>query len=99
MFQLKNGTRCRFRLCDVMCPDRQQVVSQITPELEVSGEVVLLSDSGDEPEQYAIIEVGGIAAPLIVPVARLQGMEPEMASPDSVPAHVDTRYEKIGQES
>jgi hypothetical protein len=100
MFQPKNGTRCRFKLCDVICPDKQQVVSQITPELEVTGEIVLFSDSGNEPEQYAIIEVGGIAAPLIVPVARLRAMGQEPAEAvEEVPARNDSRYEKIGQKS
>lgn len=98
MFQLKSGTRCRFRLSDVICPDRQQVVSQITPELEVSGEIVLFSDGGNEPEQYAIIEVGGIAAPLIVPVARLQAMGEHIQPVAQNDSSLDSRYEKVGQQ-
>jgi len=99
MFQLKNGTRCRFKLSDVICPDKQQVVAQITADLEVSGEIVLFSDAGNEPEQFAIIEVGGIAAPLIVPVARLQVVkDADPQPPQEKPAHIDSRYEKVGQE-
>ena len=103
MFPLQSGTRCRFRLSDVICPDKQQVVSQITPELEVSGEIVLFSDGDGEPQQYAIIEVEGIAAPLIVPVARLNAMV-EQESAKEAPAAgktpvppVETRYEKVGK--
>ena len=96
MFQLKSGTRCRFKLRDIICPDKEQVVTQITPELEVSGEIVLFSDSGDEPQQYAIIEVGGITAPLIVPVARLEAVGEQVQETVPVADPVDSRYEKIG---
>jgi hypothetical protein len=94
---LKSGTRCRFRLADVICPDKQQVSSQITPELEVSGEIVLFSDGDNEPQQYAIIEVEGIAAPLIVPVARLQATAQQKEDAKEAPATVETRYEKVGK--
>ena len=98
MFPLKSGTRCRFRLSDVICPDKQQIVTQITPELEVSGEVVLLSDGGDKPEQYAIIEVAGIGAPLIVPVALLkEGQIPAEKAASQEPGQLDKRYEKVGK--
>ena len=99
MSTIKSGTRCRFRLSDVICPDRQQIVSQITPELEVSGEIVLFSDGGENPEQYAIIEVEGIGAPLIVPVARLAARPEgdEQAAAKEASSHIDTRYEKVGK--
>jgi hypothetical protein len=98
MFPPKSGTRCRFRLSDVICPDKQQIVTQITPELEVAGEVVLLSDGGDKPEQYAIIEVEGIGAPLIVPVALLKDAQiPVEQGVSEKPAQLDTRYEKVGK--
>jgi hypothetical protein len=94
---LKSGTRCKFRLSDVICPDKQQVVSQITPELEVSGEIVLFSDGDNEPQQYAIIEVEGIVAPLIVPIARLQATTEQNQSVKEAPAADETRYEKVGK--
>ena len=99
MFPLKSGTKCRFRLSDVICPDRKQVIDQITPELEVAGEIVLFSDGGTEPEQYAIIEVEGIGAPLIVPVTRLQSSEAgtKAAGQSQAPATVDTQYENVGK--
>lgn len=103
MFPLKSGTRCKFRLADVICPDRQQILSQITPDLEVGGEIVLLSDGGTEPQQYAIVEVPGIAAPLIVPVSRIQqNGEPieKRTSDAAVPREPDeARYEKVGLKS
>lgn len=47
-------------------------MSQITPELEVTGKVVLLSDSGGETERFAVLEVNGLHSPLVVPVERLR---------------------------
>lgn len=74
----RQGNRCRFRLADVICPDQQQVVTQITPEMEVTGEIAFLSDGGERPNYFAIVEVKGIFSPLIVPVACLQPVrEPE----------------------
>ena len=73
---IQAGKRYRFRLDDVICPDRQQIVVQITPNLEVAGQVMFLSDSGDEPEAFAVMEVEGIGSPVIIPVEKLQ---PEIA--------------------
>jgi hypothetical protein len=66
------GHECRFRLADVICPDRQQMLNQITADLEVSGRITFLSDEGERKDCFAIIEVDGIGSPLIVPVERLQ---------------------------
>ena len=77
--------RYRFRLADVMCPSRQQVRQQTTTDLEVVGKVVFLSDRGQEPDRFAIIEVEGIYSPLVVPVERLQPL-------------LDTHLERTGEE-
>jgi hypothetical protein len=69
---IEQGQRFCFRLGDVICPDRQEAVSQITPELEVTGKVVFLSDCGNEPERFAVVEVNGVYTPLVVPVERLR---------------------------
>jgi hypothetical protein len=69
---LSRGEKCRFRLLDVICPDRQRTLDQITPELEFDGRITFLSDEGDRKDVYAIIEVEGVASPLIVPVDRLK---------------------------
>jgi hypothetical protein len=68
-------TRCCFRLADVICPDSDVIQQQLTPGLEVSGQVVFLSDRGSERDSFAIVEVEGITAPLIVPVERLRGWD------------------------
>jgi len=74
------GRRYRFRLIDIICPDCRQAQQQITADLEVSGEVVFLSDRGGEPDRFAIVDVEGILSPLVVPVECLHssaGTAPE----------------------
>lgn len=72
MNAIERGRQYSFRLRDVICPDREQTMSQITPELEVTGRVVFLSDHGSEPERFAVLEVTGLMSPLVVPVEMLQ---------------------------
>jgi hypothetical protein len=69
---IEQGQRFRFRLGDVICPDRHEAISQITPELEVNGKVVFLSDQGEQAERFAVLEVSGLYSPLIVPLERLE---------------------------
>jgi hypothetical protein len=64
--------QCSFRLADVLCPDQSQVLNQVTPELEVKGEVVFMSDQGNQPDRFAIVSVEGILSPLIVPTENLK---------------------------
>ncbi len=85
---IQRGTCYRFRLADVICPDRSQILNQIQADLEVTGEVMLLSDGGKEPGKFAIVEVEGIEGPLIVPVERL-------ASTEAAPNQLDSRYERV----
>lgn len=63
---------CRFRLRDVICPEPREALERITPDLEVAGQIVFLSDQGEETNRFAIMEVQGIHSPLIVPVECLR---------------------------
>ncbi len=58
-----------FRLIDVVCPDFDQVVNQLGPELRVTGQVAFVSDRGTQEGCFAIVDVRGIHTPLIVPMA------------------------------
>ena len=69
---LPNGTQVAFRLREAICPTTAEVAEQITPDLEICGQVVFLSDSGDSKDHYAIVEVVGLATPVIVPVSRIR---------------------------
>ncbi|UCD29006.1 MAG: hypothetical protein JSV03_00545 [Planctomycetota bacterium] len=68
MYTLERGKSCRFKLADVICPEQESVVLQLTADLEVSGEILFMSDQGRRPDRFAIIEVEGITSPVIVPV-------------------------------
>ncbi len=70
--RLTTGAQVAFRLGDAICPDFDQVIVQTGPDLAVAGEVVLLSDRGKDKEYFAIVNVPGINAPLVVPVAKLR---------------------------
>ena len=70
--RIKTGSRVAFHLEDVICPDFDQIMSQIGPDLAVTGEIVLLSDRGEEAGHFAIVNVPGIHGPLIVPVGKVR---------------------------
>jgi hypothetical protein len=77
----KNGSIASFNVADVVCPDLLQITNQIGPELEISGEVDYLSDGGDPSRKFAVINVPGIYAPLIVPVERLRALAEKSPAP------------------
>jgi hypothetical protein len=66
---LATGTPVRFRLKDVVCPESEQILRNMTGRLEVIGKVLYLSDSGELLNHYAVVEVNGLMTPLIVPSA------------------------------
>ena len=69
---MKSGTQVRFKLSSVICPDRQQIVENITHHLNLTGKVVQLSDAGEKQDFYAIVYVDGITNPLIVPIGEIE---------------------------
>lgn len=77
---VKSGARVSFRLGEVVCPDLQQILTQLTSSLEVSGKVVFFSDYGERKNHFAIVDVPGVLSPLIVPVDRLRAVAPEPAA-------------------
>ena len=68
---MRAGASVAFRLIDVVCPDFDQVVNQLGPELRVTGRVAFVSDRGTQEGCFAIIDVSGIHTPLIVPMERV----------------------------
>ncbi|MCH9023419.1 MAG: hypothetical protein IID32_11755 [Planctomycetes bacterium] len=69
---LESGQEVRFQLSQVVCPEQDRLIEKITEGLEISGRIVYLSDGGDRKDYYAIVEVAGIATPLIIPVSQLE---------------------------
>jgi hypothetical protein len=66
--ELESGALVRFKLASVVCPDQKEIVEKVTEQVEFTGRVVLLSDGGEKRGHFAVVEVTGIATPLIVPV-------------------------------
>lgn len=69
---LQSGSCVSFRLGDAICPGFGQIASQIGPDVRICGEVAFFSDHGRDKGHFAIIAVEGVAAPLIVPVVKLE---------------------------
>jgi hypothetical protein len=70
---IRSGAKVTFRLSEVICPEIAQVLKQVTPELRVCGRVSYFSDCGQSRDHFAIVDVNGVASPLIVPVSSLEG--------------------------
>jgi len=66
--EVTSGSTVRFKLLSVVCPEIKRVFEKVTHSLELTGKVVSLSDGGEQKNHFAIVEVGGIMSPLIVPV-------------------------------
>ncbi len=73
--EVTSGSPVSFKLSDAICPSVEQALRQMTPDVELCGEVVFFSDHGEERAHFAIISAAGIDTPLIVPVSRLELME------------------------
>ena len=70
--EIKSGSLVRFQMSSIVCPERPQVLEKITSRLNLTGKVVQLSDAGNQQDFYAIVQVSGIASPLIIPVSRVE---------------------------
>jgi len=61
----------RFKIRDVYHPDPAQVLSELHSDDLLTGKVIDLSDSGMQKDAFAVVEVEGIEAMVIVPVERI----------------------------
>jgi hypothetical protein len=65
-----------FTLGDVVCPEARTALTQVGPDLQVVGRVVYYSDCGAWKDHFAIVEVGGLSTPVIVPAHRMKAVLP-----------------------
>jgi hypothetical protein len=65
------GQMVRFKILDVYYPDPSQVLRTLHVDDLLVGKVVDLSDSGMQRDAFVVVEVEGIAEPMIVPVDRI----------------------------
>jgi hypothetical protein len=61
----------QFKVSDIYLPDPRNLLWELHANDLLQGRVVELSDSGQEQNVFAIIEVEGIKQPVIVPVKGL----------------------------
>jgi hypothetical protein len=61
----------RFKIRDVYHPDPAQVLSELHSDDLLTGKVIDLSDSGMQKDAFAVVEVEGTEAMVIVPVERI----------------------------
>ena len=66
--------RVNFRISDVCIPAPHEVLLELHGGDILQGTVIALSDSGTEPDAFAVVEVEGAAQPMIVSVERLLGV-------------------------
>ena len=69
---IRSGAYVSFRLGDAICPTFGQIITQISPDVQVCGEVAFFSDRGRDVGHFAIITVEGVVTPLVVPVGKLE---------------------------
>lgn len=72
---LFNGAAVAFQLGDVHCPEPTEITARMAEDLQLQGTIVFLSDNGEKKEHYAIVDVRGLATPIIVPVDKLNRLE------------------------
>jgi len=61
----------RFKIRDVYYPDPIKILLDLHGEDFLAGMVVDITDSGMQVDAFLVIEVKGIAEPVIVPVAQV----------------------------
>jgi hypothetical protein len=64
------GDRVSFRISEVFLPEPQEVLANLTPDVEANGVVVEFSDSGSSQRAYALVRITASQS-VLLPVAAL----------------------------
>jgi hypothetical protein len=67
------GQWVRFKIRDIYYPDPTQVLVDLHGDDLLEGKVLDRSDSGIRKDAFAVVQVEGIAEPVIVPAERIVG--------------------------
>jgi hypothetical protein len=60
-----------FKIRDVYIPDSQTLLMELHGDDILQGKTIDLSDSGTKEEAFVVVEVEGVAQPVIIAVSRL----------------------------
>ena len=63
-----------FRISDVYVPEPAQILMELHGKDLLQGRVIDLSDSGNQSEAFAVVEVDGLTRPVVVPVKHIKGI-------------------------
>lgn len=71
---LEPGVKVRFKAQDVYLPGVKEVLTNLTERVELIGILVDFSDSGDQSNVFAVVQVAGVQN-VIVPVNCVHELE------------------------
>ncbi len=63
--------RVHFHIQDVYVPTPAQVLAELHGQDMVHGRIIDLSDCGAEGDSFGVVEVDGLAQPVVVPIAKI----------------------------
>ena len=62
-----------FKIRDVYVPDPAQILMELHGDDLLQGRIIDASDSGFQKNVFAVVEVEGLAQPIVVPMDRIKG--------------------------
>jgi len=62
-----------FKIKDVYVPEPGQILLELHGDDLLQGKIVDSSDSGFQQDAFAVVEVEGLAQPVVVPMNRIKG--------------------------
>jgi hypothetical protein len=68
--ELRNR-QVRFRVRDIHIPDPRELLIELHGDDLLQGKAIDLSDDGSQNKTFVVIEVAGVAQPVIIAVDRL----------------------------
>lgn len=67
--------RVQFQVSDVRFPGREKILEELHGRDVLGGRVIDVSDGGPEGETFLVVEVEGLAQPVVVPVTKILHMD------------------------
>jgi len=62
-----------FKIRDVYVPDPAEILMKLHGDNMLQGKVIDSSDSGLQQDAFVVVEVEGLAQPVVVPMNRIRG--------------------------
>jgi len=62
-----------FKIRDVYVPDPAEILMKLHGDDMLQGKVIDSSDSGLQQDAFVVVEVEGLAQPVVVPMNRIRG--------------------------